>query len=170
MTKVMVIGNAGGGKSTMCKSVCAYHALPYFSIDKIQWKPGWVQTEPKEYEKMHDDLIKGDRWLVDGYGSWESVLKRMDAADTVIFVDHHIWIHYWWATKRQIKSLFVGREDGPSGCLMWPVTLRLYKMMWRLHRTQRPKLLVETAARVQDKRFIHIQSPIELKKFVANPV
>jgi hypothetical protein len=31
----MVIGNAGGGKSTMCKALSGAHALPYYAIDKI---------------------------------------------------------------------------------------------------------------------------------------
>jgi len=35
MTKVMVVGNAGGGKSTMCRAVCAAHGLPYLAIDRI---------------------------------------------------------------------------------------------------------------------------------------
>ena len=153
----------------MCKSVCAHHKLPYYAIDKIQWKPGWVHTDSEEYEKAHESIITNDRWLVDGYGSWDSVLKRMDAADTIIFVDHPIWVHYWWATKRQVTSIFVGRADGPSGCPMWPVTLRLYKMIWQLHRTQRSKLLSEAAARVHIKRFVHIRSPAELNLFMANP-
>ena len=166
----MVIGNAGGGKSTMCRELCSVHALPYLAIDKIQWKPGWCQVHKDEYDRVHDSLISGEHWLVDGYGAWDSVLRRMDAADTIIVVDHPIWVHYWWATKRQLKSLFIGRSDGPSGCPMWPMTLRLYKMMWLLHKVQRPLLLAEVESRSKNKRFIHIRSPSDLKRFIDNPV
>lgn len=166
MTKVMVIGNAGGGKSTVCGRLCLTLGLPYFAIDKIQWRPGWIQTPADEFERTHDEIISKERWLIDGYGSWDSVLRRMDAADTIIVIDHAIWVHYWWATKRQVKSLFVGRSDGPSGCPMWPVTLRLYRMMWWLHKIQRPMLLAEAEARAKDKRYIHIRSPFELELFV----
>ena len=69
MTRVMVIGNAGGGKSTMCRELCSVHALPYLAIDKIQWKPGWSQVHKDEYDRAHDALISGERWLVDGYGA-----------------------------------------------------------------------------------------------------
>lgn len=170
MTRVMVIGNAGGGKSTMCRELCTVHSLPYVAIDRLQWQPGWVQTPAEEYDKTHESVISEERWLVDGYGSWESVLRRMDAADTIIVVDHPIVIHYWWATKRQVKSLFIKQTDVPSGCRMWPVTLRLYKMMWWLHKTQRPKLLTEAEARANKKRFIHIRSPAALKKFVSSSI
>jgi len=165
----MVIGNAAGGKSTMCRSLCAIHKLPYFAIDQIQWQPGWVQTPLKDYHAAHNSWIGEDRWLVDGYGPWDSVLKRMDAADTIILVDHPLRVHYWWATKRQVKSLFFGRTDGPSGCPMWPVTTRLYKMIWSLHRNQRSLLLSEAQLRSKTKRYIHLRSPSELRQFTENP-
>jgi Ethanolamine utilisation - propanediol utilisation len=114
MTRVMVIGNAGGGKSTMSKALSAAHALPYYAIDKIQWKPNWVLTPEPEFTRAHEALLSQARWLIDGYGSWQSVKRRISAADTIIFVDHPISVHYWWATKRQIKSLISGRPDGPE--------------------------------------------------------
>ncbi len=170
MTRVTVIGNAGGGKSRMCNAICKTHRLPYFAIDKIQWKPNWVLTPQDEYNAKHQEITSQEKWLIDGYGSLDSVQERFDAADTIIFVDHPIWIHYWWATKRQVKSIFVGRPDGPEDCPMLPVTFRLYKMMWWLHREMRPRLLDELNIRGNDKRIIHICSPRELNAFVQNPV
>ena len=166
----MVIGNAGGGKSTLCSVLCARYSLPYHSIDKLQWQPGWQQTRSVDYNREHDNLIDQHLWLLDGYGSWESVLKRMDVADTIIVVDHPVWIHYWWATKRQLKSLFTNQTDAPTGCSRLPVTFRLFKMMWWLHRVQRPILLQEAANRSHKKRYIHISSPSHLNRFTANPV
>jgi adenylate kinase family enzyme len=169
MTRVMVIGNAGGGKSTMSKALSAAHALPYYAIDKIQWKPNWVLTPEPEFTRAHEALLSKARWLIDGYGSWPSVERRISAADTIIFVDHPISVHYWWATKRQIKSLISGRPDGPEGCPMFPMTIRLYKMMWRLHREWRPKLIAAIEARRGNARIIHIRSPKELAAFAVDP-
>ncbi len=170
MTRVMVIGNAGGGKSTLCQAICRKHGLPYHAIDQIQWKPNWLATPKAEYDHQHHDLISRDRWLIDGYGSWDSVEARLRACDTIIFVDHPIHIHYWWATKRQVTSLFFGRPDGPEGCRMWPVTIRLFRMMWWLHRDMRPKLLTAIRGRQRHARIIHIKSPVELRRFARNPV
>lgn len=170
MTRVMVIGNAGGGKSTLCSAICAAHDLPYHSIDKLQWKPNWVPTPPAEFKDHHDALLWQARWVIDGYGPLHSVDDRLDACDTVVFVDHPIGIHLWWATKRQVKSLFVGRPDGPDGCPMWRVTFRLYRMIWRLHRETRPQLIETIYRRSERVRIIHITSPAELKRFGANPI
>lgn len=154
----------------MCRAVCDAHDLPYFAIDKIQWKPNWVPTPEAEFREKHEVILSGSRWLLDGYGSMSSVKRRLDACDTVILVDHPIHIHFWWATKRQIKSLFVGRPDGPDGCPMWPVTLRLYKMMWWLHKEMRPQLIDEIYKRAGDIRIIHIKSPADLRAFAADPI
>lgn len=165
----MVIGNAGGGKTTLCAVLSATHQLPYHSIDTLQWQPGWQQTPIALFNETHDKLIKQNRWLLDGYGPWESVLKRMNAADTIIVIDHPIWLHFWWATLRQLKSLVIKQTDVPLGCSRWPVTWKLYKMIWRLHKTQRAKLLKEATMRSSEKRFIYLSSPSELDRFTANP-
>jgi adenylate kinase family enzyme len=57
MTRVMVIGNAGGGKSTMCRALSAAHALPYHAIDKIQWKPNWIPTPEPDFTNAHEALL-----------------------------------------------------------------------------------------------------------------
>lgn len=170
MTRVMVIGNAGGGKSTMCKALSRSHSLPYYAIDNIMWRPNWVRVPDEEIRRNHDALISQDRWLLDGYGPWFAVLDRLDACDAILFVDHPFWVHLWWATKRQVKSVLFGRPDGPPGCPMAPVTFRLFKMMWWLHREMRPQLVEAIYERADRVRIIHIKSPKDLTAFSANPV
>lgn len=166
MTRVVVIGNAGGGKSTMCRALRAQTGLPCFAIDRIQWKPGWVRTPQAEFDRAHAALIGRDRWIIDGVGPWEAIERRFDACDTIIFVDHPVWRHFWWAAKRQVKAAFVGRPDGPEGCPMLPVTFRLFSMMLWLHRELRPRLLEAITARGSSKRIIHIRSPRQMASFI----
>lgn len=170
MTRVMVIGNAGGGKSTMCKALSQAHSLPYFAVDTIMWRPNWVRVPDEEFRDSHNALLSQDRWLIDGYGPWFSVLDRLEACDTVVLVDHPFRTHLWWATKRQLKSVFRRRPDGPPGCPMLPVTLRLYRMMWWLHRQMRPSLIEAIYAQSDRIRIIHIRSPKQLADFAANPI
>jgi hypothetical protein len=53
---------------------------------------------------------------------------------------------------------------------MFPVTIRLFKMMWWLHREMRPKLIAAIDARRESTRIIYIRSPKQLAEFAANPV
>ncbi len=170
MTRTMIIGNAGGGKSTLCKVISQVHGLPHLAIDQIQWEPDWTPVCSEKVGEIHDEWLKRRCWLIDGLGDWDLLAKRMDAADTIIFVDHPFHVHLWWATKRQVRSILFGRPDAPEGCRMFPVTFRMYAMMWRLHRVTRPQLLKEVRKRACTARVIHIRSPGQLAEFAANPV
>ncbi len=170
MTRVAVIGNAGGGKSTLSRALAEALGLPYHPVDQLQWRPGWVPTPDVEFDAAHDALLETESWIIDGFGPWAAIERRFDAADTIIFVDHPLWVHVWWATKRQVKSILWGRPDGPEGCPMLPVTFRLYRMMWGLHREMRPKLLAAIDTRRAAKTIVHIRSPKELAAFSRAPV
>jgi adenylate kinase family enzyme len=167
MTRVAVIGNAGGGKSTLCRALSQARRLPYFAIDQFQWRPGWQLVPEEEFAAAHDALLVQEAWIIDGFGPWPAAEKRFDLADTIVFVDLPLWRHFWWATKRQIAAIFRERADGPAGCPMLPVTFRLYRMMWWAHRELRPKILAALDARRTALQVIHIRSLRELAAFRA---
>jgi hypothetical protein len=87
-------------------------------------------------------------------------------ADTIILVDHPLYIHYWWAIKRQMACLVVPRHDGPEGCPMVPMTWPLLKMIWEIHSRARPQLLDMVNHYRDRKQVLHIRSPYELQCFV----
>jgi adenylate kinase family enzyme len=166
MTRVAVIGNAGGGKSTLCRQLSKTLHIPLFPVDRMQWKPGWAPASYEEIKQQHDQILAHDRWIIDGWGPFDMIEERFAAADTIMFVDHPLSIHYWWAIKRQIACLFAPRPDGPEGCPMLPMTWPLLKMIWTIHATARPKLLKAVRRYRDDKRVFHLTSPRELRRFV----
>jgi len=166
ITRVAVIGNAGGGKSMMCRKLSASLNIPLFPIDKIQWKPGWIPAPYAEVKTEHDRLIAQERWIIDGWGTFDLIETRFKEADTIIFVDHPLFVHYWWALKRQFACIFAPRMDGPDGCPMLPMTIPLLKMIWNIHFHLRPKLLELVNRYRSGKQVIHIKSPKELRLFM----
>lgn len=166
MTRVAIIGNAGGGKATLCRQLGKTFNLPIYPVDKLQWKPGWVPVPAEEFHRTHEQWLQQDRWIIDGWGPLQAIEARFQAADTIIFVDHPLLIHYWWAFKRQAKCLFQPRPDGPEGCPMLPITGKLMRMIWTLHQQGRPLILHLVNALRDSKQVIHIRSPRELRAFV----
>jgi adenylate kinase family enzyme len=41
MERIAVIGNAGGGKSTLARALASRRRLPYVEIDALLWRGGW---------------------------------------------------------------------------------------------------------------------------------
>ena len=165
MTKVAILGNAGGGKSTLCKLLSTAKNLPVYQLDKLQWNPGWIASPPDEFNARHDQLLNRDRWIIDGVATFESINSRLKAADTIIFIDHPLWVHYWWAAKRQFMCIFRPRPDFIPGCPMLPKTWELAKMIWQIDKHLKPAILKLIAENSEGKQIFHIRSPRELKEF-----
>ena len=166
MSRVVIIGNAGGGKSTLCRLLSKAKKLPLFAMDQIQWKPGWIPLSQDEVTRQHNTILTQNRWIIDGWGGWEDIRARFDVADTIIFIDHSLWIHYWWALKRQFRCIFRPRIDGPEGCPMLPMTWKLIKMIWMVNRDLRPQLMDLVQSHRDAKAVYHIRSPRELRWFI----
>jgi len=166
MTRVAIIGNAGGGKSTLSRTLGRARNLPIHPIDHLQWRPGWVPVPPHEFMQQHDALLAQERWIIDGWGTRDALVARFERADTIILVDHPLWVHYWWAIKRQIMCLFRPRPDGPPGCPMLPMTWTLLKMIWHIHHVARPELLTVVDSFRSRKHVIHLRSPHQLRQFI----
>jgi adenylate kinase family enzyme len=164
MSRVVLLGIAGGGKSTLARRISASLALPLHQMDKLGWLPGWKLAGNDQVDPLHDKIMKTDRWVIDGYGSWESIERRCDQADTLILIDHPAWRHYCWAYKRNIKLLFRHNPDLPDGCSKWP----LWKMMVRVVRETRqdalPRLRKLLTDRPDKAQYV-LRSPREIKAF-----
>ena len=162
--QIVIIGNAGGGKSTLAKQLSQTKNLPLYRLDNLQWNRGWIPTPKAEFERLHDELVAEDTWIIDGVASWESIERRCAVADTIILIDFPLWIHYWWAIKRQFMCLFRPRLDFVEGCPMLPMTGKLLKMIWQINAHLKPKLIELIYSYRETKWVYHVQSPTALRK------
>ena len=165
--RVAVIGNAGGGKTTMCTKLGAHLGLEVYQLDLLQWKPGGIPAPLEEFTEKHHELIRKDRWIIDGWGSWESIERRFAAADTIILINHGLLVHYWWLFKRQAPHIILPRLSFAEKRLLLIETWKLVKAMWQVHRHERQKLIKVLDSHRGVKRIIHIGSPKELNQFIA---
>lgn len=165
MRKIALLGNAGGGKSTLAIRLSESKRIPLYSVDKLQWKPGGVAVPDEEFEKYHDPILSTDGWIIDGFGTYHTYLRRLEAADTIILIDHPMWRHYWWAAKRNFSSLFrlpVGiREDFP----ILRRTVKLAKFIWWVHQNFTPTNRQMIAKYAKTKRVFHLRSPRDIQAF-----
>ena len=167
MQRIAIIGNAGGGKSVLARDLGARLDLPVYEVDQFQWQPGWVQTPLDEIAAIYKNWLEEPSWIIDGWGDWDALRKRFDRADTIVMVDLPIVLHYWWARRRQVLA-FLGKSGGwpPQGCSAWPITWRLFKLMWHIHREMRPRLLALIDEFRNRKTVAHLRSRGDVKQFL----
>jgi len=167
MQRIAIIGNAGGGKSVLARKLRDMLGIPVFTFDDLQWRPGWTRSPEEEIHAEHSRWMAEPRWIIDGWGNWEILDQRFDLADTIIFIDFHIAVHYWWAIKRQLKAaLNLSQGWPPEGCPALPVTMRLFKLMWKIHREIHPQLTEFVHRHSKNTKIIHMKSPRSMKLFM----
>jgi adenylate kinase family enzyme len=165
VNKVAVFGNAGGGKSTLSKRLAEITGLPLVALDLIKYKPGGGEVPYEEYKAAHNKLLQQDQWIVDGYGSLDTVWKRLEVADTLVYLDMPLLLHYWWVTKRFFKGFVVPPESWPKDSPLLKSTLNSYYTVWLCNKKLTPKYREYVNKAKETKRVYHLKSPHDVEKF-----
>ena len=160
--KVAILGNAGGGKSTLSLQLSERLRVPYHSVDKALWLPGWKPVSGTDFSVLHSAWLSEPGWVIDGWGDMAFIGERLALADAVVLVQHPLWRHGWWAFKRQCRGAFFGRSDGPAGCRLLPKTWQLVKAMRWIHMYGLPELKRQICARCRPETVYHVCSPAQL--------
>jgi adenylate kinase family enzyme len=139
MRRVAVIGNGGGGKSTLARRLAVQLDCPCVEIDRLLWQPGWRLTPVATYEAEHARLIDGDEWIIDGLGRQESIPQRLCRSTDIVLVDMPLWMHFWLAAERQLQWAAGKLERPPAGIAQMPRTEALFRTIWEVDRTWMPE-------------------------------
>ncbi len=168
MKKVAIFGNTGGGKSTLARQLSEVTALPLHSLDKIQYLPGGKKVPHEIYLEAHAELLKQNSWIIDGFGCVESAWERFSEADTLIYIDLPLPVHYWWVIKRFFQGLYRNPQGWPDASPIWKGTLNSFRVLPLCHRrlTPRYRQLIKDSA--PSKQVFHLRSPKDTRIFLDN--
>ncbi|MEO0349306.1 MAG: isopentenyl transferase family protein [Cyanobacteria bacterium P01_A01_bin.15] len=165
MNKVAVFGNAGGGKSTLSKRLAKMTGLPLVVLDRLKYKSGGEEVPHGEFKAAHDQILQQDRWIIDGFGSLDTLWTRLDVADTLIYVDMPVLRHYWWVTKRLLKGLFIPPEGWPENSPLFIGTLNSYATIRLCHQRLTPRYREYVYQAKETKQVYHLQSCNDVEVF-----
>jgi hypothetical protein len=86
MEKIVIIGSPGAGKSTLARKLKSILKIKVVHLDRIFWRPGWIEKPRDIRIEILDKIVQEKRWIIEG--TYLSLSKpRLDAADTIIFLD-----------------------------------------------------------------------------------
>ncbi len=170
MKKIAIFGKPGSGKSVLSKKLAGATGIKLYPLDLIAYHANGDRVDRDTYEKKHDELLSLDTWIIDGLGPLNSFYKRLNMADTLVYVDLPYWVSYWLVTKRCLKGFFVKPEGWPEGSSVMKGTLRGYQYLrlspkfWNNEFSEKLETLAE------GKTLFVIQSVSELNNFMKNHV
>lgn len=164
MKKIAIFGKPGSGKSTLSKELASVTGLSLYPVDLIQYQRNGEKVPRPDYDKAHDDLLNTDYWIIEGLGYLDSFWRRIDTADTLIYIDLPYSVSYWWTSKRLLKSLFVRPQGWPEGSSVLKGTVAGWKNLYRSPRFWTAELFTEIQRRAKDKTVYRITTVTELRQ------
>ncbi|MCL4693307.1 MAG: AAA family ATPase [Candidatus Hydrogenedentes bacterium] len=164
MQRILIVGICGAGKSTLASALAGRLGLPLIHLDREYWQPGWTMPDRDWWHNRVQELVSGDRWVMDG--SYASTLHyRLPRADTVIHLDFPRRIAMYRIFKRILHTHGQTRPDMADGCpeqFDW----EFVKYAWAFPQTERVKFESALAELGPGQTLIRLQHPRDVVAFL----
>ena len=172
MKKIAVFGKPGSGKSTLSKKLASATGIQLYALDAILYNVNGDEVDRESFHEAHENILSSSEWIIEGFGpmnSLDSFNRRIEEADTLIYIDLPYSVTYWLVTKRLLKGVFVKPEGWPEGCSVLRGTLESYKVLKLCPRFWNDSFLQRLEKRSEDKTLHVVRSISELNSLIERP-
>lgn len=168
--KICIIGNACSGKTTLARKLHHITKLPLHHVDSIQFLPELKLKNPDETRIELLEISNREQWIIDGFGPLNIIEDRFQKSDLIVFIRLSLLRVYWWMLKRQIKALFIQREELPENCFEATPnhTYKLLKNIYNVHTGMWPQLDRIFKKDMYINKVIFLNSPENITNFLNN--
>ena len=125
--RIAIVGCGGSGKSHLARELGARSASPPFTSTPLYYDKDWKPLDKDSSPPCSGTWSAAPRWIIDG--NYASTLPiRLEAADTVIFLDLPAWTCLWGIMQRRSAR----RRAAPGDRRLRPDHLELRPLHPRL--------------------------------------
>jgi len=164
MKKIAIIGPPGAGKTTLARDLGPLLNMKVFHLDRLFWEPGWKGKSSEERLEILDHLVQEKQWIIEGT-YLDSSEPRLNAADTIIFLNTSLLLCLWRIMQRHRKDHDLSRRDIPEGCTDRLTPFRILKVVIFPFRGRRK--LEQKLREFPRGKVIRLSSPKQVKYYVA---
>ena len=156
MNRIILLGCAGTGKSTLARAIGDRTGRPVIILDDI-WQPHWTDAEAPAFREILRTLHARDIWVSDGNFAAVSFDIRLPRADMIIWLDRPRWFCAWRAVMR------VFRRGEPHRLKDVPKVLAF---IWNFERVNRPRIEAEIAVQGPSLPQVRLTTDQEIARFL----
>lgn len=99
--RIVVLGTAGSGKSTLGRELAQRIDAAYVELDAFRHGPNWQETPDDVFRQRARHAISGDAWVVDGnYTLARDIVWRRAAA--IVWLDYPFPLVFWRLFRRTL--------------------------------------------------------------------
>lgn len=130
MTRIVILGCAGSGKTTLARRLGEQTGAPVVCLDDF-WQPHWQQADVPAFRSLAEKAHVGDRWISDGNFAVATFDIRLPRATLVVWMERSRLSCAW----RAIARVFKRGEAHRQGKLT-----KVLAFIWQFDRINRPGL------------------------------
>lgn len=116
MQRILLIGNAGAGKTTFAKQLAQKLHLPLVHLDNLYWRGDWDHLSCDEFDIILQGELEKPQWILDGNFN-RTISHRLQYCDTVFYFDIPTITCLASITKRTLTNLGKVRSDMGGNCI-----------------------------------------------------
>ena len=163
MERILIIGNAGSGKTTFAKELAGKLSLPLVHLDWLYWCGEWEHLSREEFDALLQKELEKPRWILDGNFN-RTIEARLERCDTVIYLDYPrlVCLKNWLG--RVIKNWGRHRPDMTPGCNEW-IDPDFVKWVWNFNKNNRARYYALLNA-AEGKSIVILKSRRQAQRFL----
>lgn len=166
-SRIVVIGCAGNGKSTLSNIISRRLGMPHISCDRdIFWLPGWKLRPRAEIIERMTAFVDQDRWIIDG-NSPGTLPVRLPRTDAVVWLRFPRWVSLWSVLKRWLRYRGQVRPEMAEGCPE-KIDAKFLSYIWHFEAQESPEIQMHLEAAREDMPVIILRSYTDTDRFVAH--
>lgn len=137
MERIVIIGCGGAGKSTLARQLGEKLDIPVVHLDRLFWKPGWVELPRDEFDALVQQELEKEKWIMDGNFD-RTIPQRIARCDTVIYLDFNRLTCLLGVMKRVLTTYGTVRPDMGEDCPE-RFDLDFLKWVWNFNKNKRER-------------------------------
>jgi putative MATE family efflux protein len=163
-SRIVVLGGAGAGKSTLARAIGEKLMLPVVHLDRLMFGPGWSRIDNSTARRELAEALTPGHWVVEGvYPALQDL--TLPQADLVVWIEQPALLRLFRAWRKTRIHKDRPRADRPDGCAEGFDTAYA-RTVFRFGRFQ-PSIQLDLAA-VTPARIIRLKGDRAVKGFLTS--
>jgi adenylate kinase family enzyme len=110
LTRFVVIGAPGSGKTTFARALADKLHLEYFELDAVLHGPGGIEPSNEDFRESVLPKLEGEGWVVDGWHERKLGNLVLERADVAVFLDPALPLIVGRLLRRSLAEILFQRE------------------------------------------------------------
>ena len=156
MRRVIILGCAGAGKTTLARRLGKAIGAPVICLDAI-WRREWGVAEVPAFRQTMHDAHAAEAWISDGNFAAATFDLRLPRADLVVWLEPPRWPCAWRAMRRVLAA---GEAHRPGQLL------EVLKFIWGFERINRPRIEALRRQHGPDVPVVRLRRGADVERFL----